>query len=210
MPGPGKPRKPGRPAASFSGGRYAPTAWGAETLMDLECPSGQTCQVRRPGITGLVKAGVLDSIDSLSSIVKTDHIDRVERGVDPHVSAEEVAELARNKDGLLKALDLADTVACYCVVQPKLLPIPLVLNPVTREPELDDDMRPIEVPLEQRKRADDEGNPFIYVDQVELEDKMFILQFVVGGVTDLESFRTGLTETMGSVDAQPEVPMPAE
>ena len=201
MPGPGKPRKP---AASFSGGSYAPTAWGREALMDLECPSGQLCQIRRPGVAGLVKAGVLDSIDSLSAIVSTDHIDRVEKGKDPHVSAEEVRALASNKEGLLKALDLADKVAVYCVVQPPLTPVPLVRNPVTGEPELDDDMRPIEVPLEERERGR------VYVDQVDLEDKMFILQFVVGGVTDVESFREGLAEVVGGVESQSEVSLPPQ
>lgn len=212
MPAQGKPRKP---AAKFSGGRYAPTQWGQEVLMDLECPSGQRCQVRRPGVTGLVKAGVLDSIDSLSAIVKTEHIDRVEQGKDPHVSQQEIAELARNKEGLLKAVDLAARVAVYVVTQPKLSPVPFVLNPVTKEPELDDDMRPIEVPIEdrQRSRFDPETNetlPIIYVDQVDLMDQMFILQFVVGGVTDLESFRTGIAEAVGGLEDQPEVSLPAE
>jgi hypothetical protein len=207
MPGPGKPRKP---AASLSGGKYAPTSWASETLMDLQCPSGQLCQVRRPGVAGLVKAGVLDSLDSLSSLVKTDHIDRVERGLDPHVSAEEVQALARNKDGLVKALALADKVAVYCVTQPKLSEIPLVRNPVTGEPELDDDMLPMEIPLEGRVSLKTHTPETVYVDQVDLGDKMFILQFVVGGVSDLESFREGLAQTVGGLDAKPDVPLSAE
>jgi hypothetical protein len=215
MPAQGKLPKTGRPAAQFSGGRYAPKQWGQEVLMDLECPSGQRCQVRRPGITGLVKAGVLDSIDSLSAIVKTEHIDRVEQGKDPHVSQQEIAELARNKDGLLKAVDLAAKVTVHVVTQPKLTAVPLVLNPVTGEPELDDDLRPIEMPIEDRPktRFDPETNEpvqIIYVDQVDLMDQMFILQFVVGGVTDLESFRSGIAEAVGGLEGGTEVPLPAE
>lgn len=213
MPGPGKMTKAQhKPAASFSGGRYAPTAWGTEPLMDLECPSGQLCQVRRPGVAGLVKAGVLDSLDSLSALVKTEHVDRVEKGKDPHVTAEEIRALANNKAGLISAMNLADQIAVYCVTQPKLEPVPLVRNPVTGEPELDDDMQPIEIPLEGRARTrlDDPSVPLVYVDQVDLMDKMFILQFVVGGVTDLESFREGFTETLGGLESEPEVQVPAE
>lgn len=194
MPGPGKPRKPEAVET-----KYAPTKWGGEFLVDLEVPSGQLCQVRRPGITGLIKIGVLDSLDSLSGIVKSDHIDRVEAGKDPHVTAEEMRELAKSKDGLLRAVELARKVTLAVVVQPPLAPVPLVRNPVTGEPELDDDMRPIEIPLEGRDRT------LTYVDQVDLMDQMFILQFVVGGVTDLEEFRKEFSETLGSVEAQPDV-----
>jgi hypothetical protein len=197
---PGKRRT--RPAVKAN--KYAATSWGSENLMDLTVPSGQTCQVRRPGVTGLIKAGVLDSLDSLSSIVTTDHIDRVEKGKDPHVTAEDMKALSRNKDGLLRAVELADKVTLYCVVQPPLSPIPLVRNPVTGEPELDDDMRPIEIPLEGREPG------HIYVDQVDLTDKMFILQFVVGGVADLEQFREGFGETLGSMDDITEVQATAE
>lgn len=191
MPGPGKPQKP---AAQFSN-KYAPTKWGGEVLMDLEVPSGQLCQVRRPGITGLIKIGVLDSLDSLSGIVKSDHIDRVEAGKDPQVTAEDMRELAKSKVGLLRAVELANKVTLAVVVQPALAPVPLVRNPVTGEPELDDDMRPIEIPLEGRDPA------LTYVDQVDLMDQMFILQFVVGGVTDLEQFRKEFGETLGSLEA---------
>jgi hypothetical protein len=181
-----------------NGSKYAPTAWGGESLIDLEVPSGQMCQVRRPGVTGLVKAGVLDSLDSLTSIVSVEHVDRVEKGKDPHVSQEQIQALARNKTGLIKAMQLADKVTLYCVVQP------LVKNPVTGEPELDDDMLPIEIPLEGRAPGR------IYVDQVDLMDKMYILQFVVGGVTDLEQFRTEFRETVGGLETQPEVQEAAE
>lgn len=194
---PAQTRKTARPAVKPD--KYAPKTWGRETLVDLEVPSGQLCQVRRPGITGLVKAGVLDSIDSLSAIVQTDHIDRVEKGADPHVSREQVKALARNKDGLLKALDLCDKITLFCVTQPQLSPIPLVTDPVTNEPVIGDDGRPLEVPLEGRNPA------LIYVDQVDLMDKMFILQFVVGGVTDLEQFREELGGLMGDLESEPEV-----
>lgn len=202
MPAQEKPSKvSARPAVARN--RYAPTAWGRETLMDLEVPSGQFCQVRRPGITGLIKAGVLDSIDSLSGIVSAEHIDRVEKGVDRHVTKEQMQALSKSKDGLLKAVDLANKVTLFCVVQPALLPIPLVRNPVTGEPELDDDMRPIEIPKEGRA-------PGIYVDDVDLMDQMFILQFVVGGVTDLEQFRSEFDDLVGGLESQPDVPEATE
>lgn len=160
--------------------KYAPKAWGKEVLVDLPCPSGQLCQVRRPGIPGLIKAGILDSLDSLTGLVQTEHIDRVRKG---EIKAEDMQDLAKNKDKLLQAMTLADKVVCYAVVQPKVLPDPE--EGAEREPGA------------------------IYVEDIDLTDKMFIFQFVVGGVSDLEQFRKEFGETLGSLENVADVPGPA-
>jgi hypothetical protein len=174
--------------------KYAATSWATEVTIDLECPSGQLAQVRRPGVPGLIKAGVLDSLDVLTGIVQTDHIERVKSGKDASISAEDVAKLAQDKAKLLEALDLADKVVEYVVLQPS------VLRPVVRdengEPVLDPVTRK-EIPLPDKDRVPGQ----VYMDSVELMDKMFIFQFVVGGVRDLETFRAEFGETVGSLAA---------
>lgn len=137
--------------------------WATEPLMDLEVPSGSLCQVRRPGITGLIKAGLLDSLDTLTSLVKTEHVDRVERGAATTPSQDDLVNLLKDKEKLLSALELMDKVVCYVVVQPTIVMPPA--GDVERDPAS------------------------IYADSIPIDDKVFIFQFVVGGVSDLEQFR---------------------
>jgi hypothetical protein len=185
--------------------KYAATSWGAEHLTDLEMPSGQLAQVRRPGITGLIKAGLLDSLDSLTALVKTEHIDRVEKGkpTTPEITAEDIRALAQDKDKLIETLDLMDRVVEYVVVQP------VVLRPVERDEQgnplkmwkgrLDDNGDQImeEIPIPDDKRVAGQ----VYTEMVDASDKIFIFQFVVGGVRDLEQFRQEFGETLGSLES---------
>jgi hypothetical protein len=185
--------------------KYAATAWGGEHLIDLTMPSGQLAQVRRPGVTGLVKAGLLDSLDSLTGLVKTEHMDRVRTGepTTEKITAEDIQALSHDKDRLIAALDLMDRVAEYCVVQP------FVQRPVQR----DDDGKPI---LMWRGKLNDDGSQrmeelplpdgdrvagVVYTDIIDGTDKVYLFQFVVGGVHDLEQFRKEFGETLGAVEA---------
>lgn len=181
-----------RTARTTPGTEYG-QGWGRELLIDLTVPSGALCQVKRPGIPGLIKAGVLDSLDALTGIVQTDHLDRVKEGKDPKVTAEEMKALARDKGRIIQALELTDKVAEYVIVQPD------VVRPIERDARgnamLDDDGNEIALPDERRDPA------CVYTDMIGLEDKMYIFQFVVGGVTDLETFRKEFSETLGSLDA---------
>ena len=152
--------------------KYGST-WGKELLVDLEVPSGSLCQVRRPGITGLIKAGLLDSLDTLTSLVKTEHADRVERGAPTTPTQDDLKALLADKDKLLAALELMDKVICYVVVQPQVL---------------------MPIPEDQRDPA------CIYADSIDLEDKVFIFQYVVGGVSDLETFRQEFGATVASME----------
>lgn len=193
-------------AASAPKNKYKPTAWKQTNLVDLDVPSGQLCQVRVPGVVGLVKAGVLDSLDSLTGLIQTEHIDRVKNGkpTDTKITAEDMQALAADKDRLLVALDLMDKVVEYAVVQPP------VLRPVQRDEagspilmwkgKIDD--KTGEQIMEELALADaDRDEAVVYTDMVDATDKVFIFQFVVGGVRDLETFRKEFQETMGSLES---------
>jgi hypothetical protein len=190
------------PAQSKKSNKYAPSTWGAgEVLLDLEVPSGQLCQVRRPGVTGLIKAGILDSLDSLTGLVQSEHIERVAKGEGAKITPEDISNLASNKDKLAQALTLADKVAEYVVVQPSLL------RPVVRDekgnPRLDDSGAETELADADRKPGQ------IYTDAVDLVDKMYIFQFVVGGVSDLETFRKEFDQSLAGLAAFTGTPGPA-
>lgn len=176
--------------------KYATTSWGQEVTIDLTVPSGQLCLVRRPGVTGLIKAGILDSLDSLTGIVQTEHIDRVEnekKGL-PAVTPEQIKELQSNKQKLLEALELMDKVLAYVVIQPALF------LPYLRDEEDKAYVEPL-TPLPDDKRVPGRA----YVDMVDIMDKVFVFQFVVGGVSDLERFREEFGESLAGLEALTDV-----
>lgn len=191
-------------AASAPKNKFKPTAWGGEHLVDLEMPSGQLAQVRRPGVSGLVRAGLLDSLDTLMSLVKTEHIDRVKTGepTTKEITTEDIKELSKDSGRLLQALDLMDRVTEYAVVQP------VVLRPVQRDEsgkplliwkgKLEEDgsqvMEELELPDGERDASQ------VYTDMVDPTDKVYLFQFVVGGVRDLEQFRKEFSETLGTME----------
>lgn len=166
--------------------KYAPDAWasgGVGGMEDLRVPSGQLCLVRRPGLEGLMKAGVLHNVDSLSQIVNERHLKRV-RGKKARTEEIDVHSLMNDPEGLDQVTNVIDKIVCHCVVKPEIHRTP---NDITRrQPGV------------------------IYADMVDLVDKMFIFNFVVGGTRDLESFRNGLQQSLGGVEAGEGVPGEAE
>lgn len=168
------------PTADDPTSKYAPDAWlsgGIGGMEDLVVPSGQTCLVRRPGLEGLIKAGVLRNVDSLSAIVGEKHIKKAKKGSDQKVNVDSVM---KDPKALEEILHTVDKVVCHCVVKPEVF------------------MAPNDVTL--RKRG------VVYTDMVDINDKMHIFNFVVGGTRDLESFRSGLDDALGGVETGEGVP----
>lgn len=155
--------------------KYAPNAWlsgGIGGMEDLTVPSGQTCLVRRPGMEGLMKAGILHNVDSLSQIVNEKHLMRVEGKKTDEI---DMTSLMKDDKGMDEVMLVVDKVICHCVVKPAVQRTP---NDVTRrQPGV------------------------VYADMIDLVDKMFIFNFVVGGTRDLERFRGGLDALVGGVEA---------
>lgn len=158
-----------------SSSKYAAQAWlsgGVGGLEDVVVPSGQLCLVRRPGLEGLMKAGVLNRMDSLSSVVNEKHLKRVKGGK----AAEEVDALSLLGDpkAVADVMDVVDKVVCHVVVKPEVHRNP---NDVTRrQPGV------------------------VYADMIDVMDKMFIFNFVVGGTRDIESFRDEFDESVGGLE----------
>ena len=176
----GDPRKRAEAVAPPEPGeKYTPTAWGAggSEFSDLQCPSGQVCLARRPGIEGLLKAGILHEMDVLTPMI-SQHRDRVNgkrsRTKEQEQNAQ-LAEMVKDPKKLDQMLHLVDRVACYVVVQPPLKMTPN--DPTNRKP----------------------GQ--VYCDQVDLMDKMFILNYAVGGSRDLERFHGEFGSTLGDIQA---------
>jgi hypothetical protein len=155
-----------QPAASQYGSGYG----GQNFLEDLETPSGNLVQVKRVGIKGLIKAGVLESVDTLTALVTSETIPKAEGR--RTISAEEVVNDPKKLDDML---EMVDKIVSTVVNQPKFAP---------------------------RPAPDEEGNTVYepgvaYLDLVPIEDKMFIVNYVVGGTADLEGFREESKAALG-------------
>jgi hypothetical protein len=139
-------------------------------FIDLELPSGGIAQVKRPNVQGLLKAGLLQSMDGLTGIVSTTTIPKAQGlpGVD-------TAALMKDPESLKRILDMIDKIVLHVVVQPEVLPVP--------------------------EDENDRDNSKTYIDEVDDDDKMFIMQHAVSGDTDLQRFRERAEIAMGSVAA---------
>lgn len=93
-------------------------------------------------------------------------------------------EMKGDPEKLVQILQLVDNILVYCVVEPPVSTVPE--GGVTRDPEQ------------------------LYADEVDMEDKMFIFQFAVGGTKDLETFREQSTAGVESLSAKSAVARPAK
>lgn len=154
---------------------FAPKTWGAASNEVLEVPSGQLCRVRRPGIEGLMKSGILHNLDTLTELVDEKHIKRVNGK--PTTDKDKVAkDILDDPAKMEEAIAVIDSVVCHVVVEPQVLHN--LDEGVERDPNV------------------------VYAEDVGLEDKLFILNYAVGGTRDLERFHSELQESMGSVDPE--------
>lgn len=174
--------------------RYAPSAWGERkaATIELRVPSGQLCLVRTVGIPGLVEAGILDQVDSLTSIVSEEFIKHDGDG-NPYLDIPGVTD---SNSAVKNIYEVMGKVVILAVVEPKVYEVPMV-----HEDPDDEDSPLVEGEREQGK---------VYIDMVAEEDQVFIFQAVIGGTQDLEKFREHVTELVGGLDAVSEAEDEAE
>jgi hypothetical protein len=206
---------PNSPLASLPGAadKYAPTAWGGAVegtdLHDVIVPSGQLVQIRHVGPTGLVQMGLLDSLDMLGAIVQTEHVERVS-GRKPSAKDQkaridqEMKDILADPKKIMAAMDMMDKVVCGVVVRPRVNPVPVPRKATEEE-------------IAAGVETDDAGwfTPErilgqVYVDSVDLEDKGFILNFVMGAVNSLGEFREELATAVADLEPVQDVPMPTK
>lgn len=143
----------------------------------LELPSGNTCLCKPIGVKAMLTMGMVPN--SLMTIV-TNALEKKDEALDEA----EIAELVRKDPQKLTDVFLfADAVVVHCVIEPKVLP-------VLQDGE--------EIDYEDR---DSDG---LYIDEVDEQDKMFIMNFAMGGNREVEPFRERLAEGVESVSDEPD------
>lgn len=152
--------------------------FGKRRLIPITLPSGSEIMVIRPGVQGLVKAGILDSFDQLTAIVSGEVIPRAEGAPAPKIDAK---TLVQDPEKLKQATEMMDKIVMFIVQEPKVIS-PIKLGD-DGKPVLDADGKPVEL-------TDEERDPdAAYIDYVEDEDKAYIMNFALGGSSDLQRFR---------------------
>lgn len=182
------PKKPTKKVAKKSTGRTTPKkevvveeptsaeGWKAKsTSLVLHVPSGNKALVRNPGIKAFISAGILPN--SLMPIVT----EALERGQPPSMSAFQ-DKVKTDPKMLEEMLDSMDKVTLHCVIEPQVHPMPTWDLTDLAEDNCTAEQVGQEAPQKKDPRR-------LYVDEVDLEDKLFIFQWAVGGTRDLERFR---------------------
>lgn len=195
------PGKAKQANTKYGFGKTSSAARGVELKLPSKNARGDhnVVLVRVPNPQTLLAAGVLDSFDSLTALVKTEHFDRIDiaQSADPEAAMAKIAagvsKLAESKEALLDGLGMVDKIVAHCVLEPAVYLAPPEGEEWT--PEQVDAL---------------ESGAAVFVGDVDLDDKMFIMQYEVGGTTDLEEFRKGTGQLMGSVEGGSDVPRPAK
>lgn len=161
----------------------------------ITLPSGQTCRARPIGMEGILASGLLGDADSLTGYVGKQHVRRV-RGAKGVPDADEVDAKSVMKDpaALKKIVFLVDRLVPQVVVSPVVhLHFEFVADGDTRM-----------IPPEERVKGQ------IYTDMIGLQDKMYLFNFAMAGVIDLETFRKQSEDVVGTVDDGQGVPNNAQ
>lgn len=156
--------------------------FGRKKLSYIDVPSGSTIGVVRPGVQGLVRAGILESFDQLTAIVSSEVIPAAEG--QPRNKLVDARTLLKDPDKIKQATEMMDKIVMFVVEDPKLAPSPTLTEEDKAAGKTIDDLYEEDV---------------AYIDYVEDEDKAFIMNYVLGGTSDLARFREESAEVMGDL-----------
>lgn len=173
-----KPNRNRRPmpadAQGPSGSPTTASSWKKKTVGGtlVTVPSGNTCLITTPGMQAFIRNGVIPN--SLMGIVQ----ESMKTGQAP--SEESLSPMLDDPKKLAELMQLADDVVVYCCLDPKVAHPPKIMV-------MDDEGNPSEqaVAFDDPSRDED----ILYVDEVDLSDKMYIFNIAVGGPSDMAPFR---------------------
>lgn len=184
MPASSKPRKKqsGNPAKKPTSVK----SWKKDSGEDLELPSGNVALVKRPGPQALLSEGILP--DTLMPIVQQ----AIAKGKGMKMTDLNLEDANVIRD----MMDAIDKLTVFVVIEPPVryhrqLVTPAADAGVTRGSAYEEW---VTIPEEDR-----DNEEFLYTDKVDIDDKMFIFQFAVGGTRDLERFRSEQSAGLGDI-----------
>jgi len=195
-----KKKKSGNPAKVNTGRN-----WKRNKGEELTLPSGNTALVKRPGPAALLSDGLLP--DTLMPIVQQ----AITKG--KGLRPQDTAKMIEDPAAIAGMLDSMDRLMVKVVVAPTVAyhkcwkPAPDAIGGVTlgqaygagEWQTIDDEQRDGATTCSWCSQVHPDGDEVIYSDEVDLDDKMFIFQYAVGGTRDLERFRSEHAAGMGDI-----------
>ena len=158
---------------------------------ELLLPSENVALVRQMSPQAFLSSGMIP--DPLTAMI-TKAINS-KRGLPPSA----INDLSDDPKKLVEALLMVDRVVCHVVVQPtvEMPPVCVTCGEYANADQHEQPSHP-----EYHKYQEGDRDPdVLYADELDMEDKMFIFQWCLGGVRDLETFRQQLSS---GVAASPE------
>ncbi|PYS90475.1 MAG: hypothetical protein DMF62_04750 [Acidobacteria bacterium] len=135
----------------------------------IRVPSGNVALLKRPGLQAFLAQGMVPN--SLMGYVTA----ALKSGTKPKTE-----DLDLSPEMMRDMMTLVDAVVCQACVEPRVAPVPT-------------DAKGQQLTPEYREQS------ILYVDEVDIEDKMFIFNYSVGGTADVDSFREESATAMDNV-----------
>lgn len=145
----------------------------------VRVPSGNTAFIRTPGMEVFLEQGLIPN--ALLPLIT----ESFQRGGPP--KDEDLVGMLKDKEKLQEIIDMANAVTVYCCIDPVVEPIPVYGPEHEKAGKV--------IPVGSKDRNED----LLYVDEVDFNDKMFILGTATGGVEALERFREEQNLDVGTV-----------
>lgn len=145
------------------------SSWKKQTVNGtlVTVPSGNTALIRTPGMQVFLEAGVIPN--ALLPLIQ----ESMARGGPP--TDDDLASMIGDPKKIKEIVDLANAVTVFVCIDPVVKAIPTKM--VDGKPEV--------IPIGHSDRDADT----LYVDEVDFNDKMYVMGVAVGGTAALEKFR---------------------
>jgi hypothetical protein len=192
-----RPEPQQAPVGAISGDAFRERRLGE----DVELPSGLWCKAKRIGMEALVQGGKIPN--TLLPIV----MEALEEGEAGRKRAEEKLRSQMSAAHIQDMMDMYDGITMFVVVEPTIRPIPekcpcgaiksgeSMIALETQEKGHEHVWTP--VPDADREH----GSGIAYVDWIDFADKVYLMNFAVGGTRDLETFRQEQAQLLDSLSA---------
>lgn len=185
-------------------------AWkGRSAGTPIDLPSENTALVKRVKPEMFMQSGMIP--DPLSGIISKAINEK--KGLPPS----KMDEIGEDPKMLAATMLMMDRVLVFCVVQPKVLMPPPCGVEVNGEKcnkyftgEGGDVHTNAANPHYHAYKEGERDDDVLYTDEVDIQDKIFIFNWALGGTSDLKSFRTELQGTVDAVSEQQGLRVSAE
>lgn len=181
-----KAKKSGNPAK-----RTTAKGWKRNKGQELELPSGNVALVKRPGPEALLSNGILP--DTLMPIVQQ----AISKG--KGLRPQDTQSMMEDPEQIAGMLESMNRLLVHVVVEPVVAYHQCQAEIGAEWVLISEDDRGSEEPCSNCGVKHPGDDDVIYTDEVDLEDKMFVFQYAVGGTRDLERFRSEHAAGLGNL-----------